>query len=384
MVVRWTLHVTSSSPAERFDDVGFCIRSSPRAVNAVEPRIDVVLEYDAMASRARWRTWLRWMGGGLALLVVAAIAYIAVRRNDHPSLEPYENVRLSPSPAPSGDGVTVTFLGVSTVLVTDGETAILTDGFFSRPPFLRAVLGSIAPDPATVDATLARAGITKLAAVVVVHSHYDHAMDAPLVAERTGAMLVGSESTANVGRGAGLTEDRMHVVRDTETLRFGRFAVTLVPSRHLPHGMAMGTIDAPLVPPARASDYLEGGSWSVLIDHPTGSLLIQGSAGWIDGALAGRHADVVLLGIAGLFTQSAEYRQRYLAEVVDAVGARLVIPIHWDDFGRPLAEPLVPMPRLLDDVPASMALLQAHARRPGGPRLALLPAFTPVRLLPLE
>jgi L-ascorbate metabolism protein UlaG (beta-lactamase superfamily) len=387
-----------SSSAERFDDVGLCIRSSPRVVNAVEPRIDVVLEYDPMsdegprrdramaprsARRSRFR-WLRWLAGALALCVVAVAAYIVVRRNDHPSLEPYESVRLGPSPASADGGVTVTFLGVSTVLVNDGETAILTDGFFSRPPMLRTALGTIAPDRAVVDAMLARAGITKLAAVIVVHSHYDHVMDAPLVAERTGAMLVGSESTANVGRGAGLAEERMHVARDTETLRFGRLEVTLVPSRHLPHGMAIGSIDAPLVTPARASDYLEGGSWSVLIRHPSGSLLVQGSAGWLDGALAGRQADVVLLGIAGLGTQPAAYRERYLAEVVDAVGARLVIPIHWDDFTLPLSEPLVPMPRLLDDFPAGMALLQAHAAEPGGPRLALLPAFTPVRLLPLE
>ena len=337
-----------------------------------------------MAPRPARRSWWRWLAGALALLVTAAVAYIIVRRYDHPSLAPYENVRLGPSPTPADDGVTVTFLGVSTVLVQDGETAILTDGFFSRPAFLRTVLGKIAPDAAAIDAALARAGITELAAVIVVHSHYDHAMDAPLVAERTGAMLVGSGSTANVGRGAGLAEERMHVVRDTETLRFGRFEVTLVPSRHLPHGMAMGTIDAPLVPPARATDYLEGGSWSVLIRHPAGTLLIQGSAGWIDGALAGRQADVVLLGIAGLATQPQAYGERYLAEVVDAVGARLVVPIHWDDFSLPLSEPLVPMPRLLDDFPASMALLQAHTAAPDGPRLGLLPAFTPVRLLPLE
>jgi len=343
-----------------------------------------IVEENAMAERTirRRRGWGRWLAATLALVVVAGLAWVVVRRNDHPSLTPY--AQLGATPPAAGDGVTVTFLGVSTVLVSDGETTLLTDGFFSRPPLLRTLLTKIAPDDAIIDATLARAGITTLAAVIVVHSHYDHAMDAPLVAERTGAVLVGSASTANVGRGAGLAEERMRIVGDTATMRFGRFEVTLIPSRHLPHGMSMGTIDAPLVPPARASDYLEGGSFSVLIRHPTGALLIQGSAGWIDGALAGREADVVLLGVGGLGTQSREYGERYVAEVVEAVGAKLVVPIHWDDFTLPLSEPLVPMPRLLDDFPATMALLEAHSGGPGEPRLVLLPAFTPVRLLPRE
>jgi len=332
------------------------------------------------ARRRRW--WRRRILATLAVIVVLGLAWLVVRRHDHPSLASYP--QFAPTPAAIGDGVTVTFLGVSTVLVSDGETALLTDGFFSRPSLLRTAFATIPPDDARIDAALARAGISTLAAVIVVHSHYDHALDAPRVAERTGAVLVGSASTANVGRGAGLGEERMRIVGDTATMQFGRFEVTLIPSRHLPHGMAMGTIDAPLAPPARASDYLEGGSFSVLIRHPTGSLLIQGSAGWRDGALAGRAADVVLLGIGGLGTQPREYGERYLEEVVDAVGARLVVPIHWDDFTRPLSEPLVAMPRLLDDVPAAMALLEAHTGGPGEPRLALLPAFTPVRVLPIE
>jgi L-ascorbate metabolism protein UlaG (beta-lactamase superfamily) len=45
-----------------------------------------------------------------------------------------------------------------------------------------------------------------------VHTHFDHALDAAVVADRTGAVLVGGESTANIGRGHGLAEDRIRVV----------------------------------------------------------------------------------------------------------------------------------------------------------------------------
>ena len=143
--------------------------------------------------------------------------------------------------------------------------------------------------------------------------------------------------------------------------------MTAIPSQHFPHGMAMGEISAPLVPPARAIDYLEGGSFSLLFAHPAGTLLVQGSAGWREGALAGRHADVVLLGIGGLGTRDDAYREGYWREVVGAVGPRCVIPIHWDDFTLPLDETLAPSPRLLDDV-ASFARLpdrQDEGRRAG-------------------
>src|SRR3954451_22475756 len=80
----------------------------------------------------------------------------------------------------------VTFLGVASLLIDDGETRLLTDGFFSRPSLAKVALGRIAPDHDRIDAVLARAGIDRLAAVLPVHTHFDHAMDSAVVADRTG------------------------------------------------------------------------------------------------------------------------------------------------------------------------------------------------------
>jgi L-ascorbate metabolism protein UlaG (beta-lactamase superfamily) len=144
--------------------------------------------------------------------------------------------------------------------------------------------------------------------------------------------------------------------------------------------MAMGEITQPLVPPARAMDYLEGGSYSVLVAHAAGRLLVQGSAGWIDGALDGRRADVVLLGVGGLGSRDDAYREQYWRAVVTPVAPRCVIPIHWDDFTLPLDRPLVPAPRLIDDFDAVMKFL-AGKTGSGSPDLGLLPAWKPVTLL---
>jgi L-ascorbate metabolism protein UlaG (beta-lactamase superfamily) len=170
-------------------------------------------------------------------------------------------------------------------------------------------------------------------------------------------LLVGSESTANVGRGAGLPEDSIRVIKDGDVLRFGRFTVTTIRTAHFPHGMAMGEITAPLTPPARATAYLEGGNYSPLIEHDGRTLLVQGSAGFAPGALRGRQAEVIFLGVTGLGSRDEAYRDAYWHETVETVGAKRVIPIHWDDFTLPLDRPLEPMPRLLDDIPLTLAYL---------------------------
>jgi L-ascorbate metabolism protein UlaG (beta-lactamase superfamily) len=123
---------------------------------------------------------------------------------------------------PAADGeFGVTFLGVSSLLLQDGESAVLTDGFFSRPSLLQVGLRRIAPDRARIDAVLARAGLEHLDAVAPVHTHFDHALDSAVVAERTGAVLVGGGSAAMIGRGHRLGEDRLDVVASGTSRTFG-------------------------------------------------------------------------------------------------------------------------------------------------------------------
>ncbi|MDI6102761.1 hypothetical protein QLQ12_29490 [Actinoplanes sp. NEAU-A12] len=162
----------------------------------------------------------------------------------------------------------VTFLGVSGLLISDGTDAVMTDGFFSRPSLLRVGLGRIAPDEARIDAALTRLGLghgkggPRLHAVAAVHTHFDHVMDSSSVASRTGAALVGGASAANVGRGAGLPEDRIHLVTPDNPMRYGPFTLTFVASRHCPPDRFPGEITAPVAPPVRAAAYRCGEAWS--------------------------------------------------------------------------------------------------------------------------
>jgi L-ascorbate metabolism protein UlaG (beta-lactamase superfamily) len=265
----------------------------------------------------------------------------------------------------------VTFLGVSTVLLDDGRSAILTDGFFSRPSMARVGLGRIAPDAARVDACLERARIDRLEAVLPVHSHYDHALDSAYVAERTGALLVGGRSTANLGLGHGLPAERIVVPAPGEPVRLGPFTLTLVESHHCPPDRYPGTIDEPVRPPARVGAYRCGEAWSILVAHDSGrTALVQGSAGYVEGSLADHRAEVAYLGVGQLGLQSEDYIGAYWTETVRAVGARCVVLTHWDDFFRPLPmapddPPLRALPYAGDDLDTTMRVLSRLAEDDG-------------------
>jgi L-ascorbate metabolism protein UlaG (beta-lactamase superfamily) len=255
--------------------------------------------------------------------------------------------------------LTVTWLGVATLLVSDGISALMTDGFFSRPGLAAVTLGRVEPSLERVIGCLERTRVRNLDAVIPVHTHYDHALDSALVAARTAAPLVGGESAANVARGHRLGEDRIIVATPGEPMTLGAYEVTLIESKHSPPNRYPGAIAEPIHPRAKVSAYKCGEAWSVLIHHPqTGHrLLIQGSAGFVGGALAEQQADVVYLGVGQLGLLSEQYMVDYWTEVVRSVGARRVVLIHWDDFFRPLTEPLRALPYSADDLDATMRVL---------------------------
>lgn len=321
---------------------------------------------------------------GTGLIFYGLTTYADISRFEAWTVKGMDETRTGP--------VQVRYGGVSTLTITDGETTIMTDGFFSRPQALQLLLGKVEPDVEAISYGLEKMKVDGLAAIIAVHSHYDHAMDTPEVAKRTGAMMIGSKSTANIGRGWGLPEEQIHVATSGEPMRFGAFTVTLIASKHFTFtgflsgldGGERDMIDAPLVPPVKATDYRVGVPYAVLVDHPKGTILIQGSAGIVKDGLKGINADVVMLGIGALGTQTADYGAEYFDETADMVGAARVFAIHGDDLTGPLEVPFRGAPLLIDSLlaatVASFEMFETEMKKRPDLSYGLLPRWDAVTL----
>lgn len=270
------------------------------------------------------------------------------------------------------------FFGVTTVSVSDGEHTVMTDGFFSRPDYFRLLLG-VAPNEGRIDRALAAGKITSLDALLVVHSHHDHAMDAGVVAKKTGAMVFGTRSVANIAMGSDLPASRTKTVADGETIEIGKFRVRVISSPHSAKPVAQGEITSPLKTPSGILEYKEGGNFSYLIEHPQGSVLVHASANYWPGMYSDVRADVVFLGVGLLGKQSDAFIKEYWKEVVQATGAKIVVPVHWDDFTVSLDKPLTQTGRLFDKVKEALAAISELAAE-DGVEVRLLSQFQSVQM----
>lgn len=291
-----------------------------------------------------------------ATVCIVSVAFIAIQLNNTQDMR-------SLLTASSTDEISIRYYGTSTLLFDDGVTQIMIDGFFSRPSIKALFFDRFSPNTERLKHVIEVEQLNRLAVIIPVHSHHDHAMDSAPLAELTGASILGSQTTAYIAEGWGLAQEQITVVQQGANYQYGDFMVRLIPSKHvsmpkfLQQRIGMGEqLDQPLKQPARLSDYKEGVSYSVYIQHPTGNYLVQGSANSVDDVLEGLNADKVFLGIAGLSGKSDDYLQNYLDNTVFAVNARTVIPIHWESFTKTASNQTIPM--AIDDIPYSLKRIE--------------------------
>jgi L-ascorbate metabolism protein UlaG (beta-lactamase superfamily) len=320
----------------------------------------------------------------VAIVVVCTLAVFCVTAvliwSNRGDLQAIHWSKPEPVSAASADLVTVTWLGVGNLLFDDGETQILIDGFFSRPSILDILLDRpVDNDAPRINFAMNEFRMRRLAAIVPVHSHFDHAMDIGQVANRSSASILGSDSTAQIARGAGVPEDQITVVESNTSFQFGEFKITLLPAPHAPIGWRGsvpidGTIDGPLTMPQPITAWRNGGAFTVIIEHPQGTAMVQGSAGYTKYELRETPVDVVFLAIAQLDNLGRDYAELYWQHTVTATGAHTVYPIHFDDYTQPFGEIRLP-PKFVDNVEKTATWLEEFRRRWDSDTSLFMPGF---------
>ncbi len=207
--------------------------------------------------------------------------------------------------------------------------------------------------------------------VLVGHTHFDHAVDAPAIARRFGCLAYGSDSLARLMRLHGLGEQAV-VVTPYEDYELGPFRVSFTPSRHskLLLGAKVpfdGELTCDHLDSLAPGAYRCGQVWGILIEVGGVRLYHQGSADLLDEALRPPPGgiDVFLAGVAGRnFTD--DYWQRILPKLDPA----LIVPTHYDDFFVPLGESQEPIANVkLAELPEEIGAVSRDAQVAALPRL---------------
>ena len=150
----------------------------------------------------------------------------------------------------------VTFFGTTTLLFDDGKDQIFFDAHMTRPSLMKYISSSSeSTDKQVVDEKLKLHHVDRLKAIFVSHSHHDHVMDAPYIANQCNAVIYGASSTMNVARGGDVPEDRLVEFAANETYEVGNYRIKVIPSIHskptaLNNDLGQ-TIDKPLRQPAQ-------------------------------------------------------------------------------------------------------------------------------------
>ncbi len=236
------------------------------------------------------------------------------------------------------------YLGTAGWEISDDNVVVLVDPYISRfkygggghpddrrPSFART---EVAPsDTALIDSLIIRADF-----ILIHHAHFDHLGDVPYIARKTGAKVIGTETTITILRAYGIPDDQLYAVAGGEDYQFDDFSVRVVPSVH--SALAEKRYfdsrrydrNSNLKAPLRIDQFIEGGSLMFLARFDRHDVLTMGSMNFIERELEGIHPDILLAGVNGSRLGLYKYDERLLRVTGHPP---IVIPTHWDDFRLP-------------------------------------------------
>lgn len=301
---------------------------------------------------------------GVVFLVIALLSSCApvISINQ----EPVTDITLSPirQEILARRNLSIKFLGNTTLAIEDNNSGIIIDGFLTRPSLTDLFFKRINSEPEVVKPILCHAGInSKIQAIIPLHSHFDHILDAPYLSKELGACIVADKTARIISR---RTEPREFCEENTDVgidnYSYGEFNFRVIDSIHLDNGLVGGKIaelnndleegsskvdiSVDFSKPQRASSYKEGRTINVSIDHINTDINVFIISGSFDDAdkvniESFNEADVIFVSVPLLnkrknpnFYRLVERLLNNPASYKDKVLKKKIIPFHWDNLSR--------------------------------------------------
>lgn len=272
-------------------------------------------------------------------------------------------------------GLELEWLGVSGYRMTYEGQTIFIDPYVSRAPLKSLLLRRTAlHDDAMIERFIDAPG--EVHGVLVGHTHFDHAIDAPAIAAKFNTKAYGSASLRQLMKLHGLEQETV-VVQANKTYELGPFAVRFIPSAHskliLGKKIPMdGELTCDHLHGLTPGAYKCGQVWGIRIEVAGTSFYHQGSADLLDDELPSEPVDFFLAGVAG-----RSFTKNYWARILPKLDPAVIVPTHYDNFFRPLGTPLSPVTKAkLDELPEEVAAVSSAAKIAALPRSDAQPSST--------
>jgi L-ascorbate metabolism protein UlaG (beta-lactamase superfamily) len=250
---------------------------------------------------------------------------------------------IPPAAAHAQQPIRITYLGNAGWQIEGATETILVDPYISQFAEPKADNSNGDADPVMLpDYSGIDAHIQRVDYILVTHGHADHMLDAPYIANHTGATIICSESNANIARAWKVPEEQIIIVKGGEDYAFDGFSLRVIPSLHSPlfkkhygNNPISGNTPGGLTAPLRGSAYAEGGTRSYLLRLEKKQIFIMGTMNFIEKEVDGLHPDIAMIGSGVSRKESYHYADRLMKALNYPA---IVFPTHWDSFGRTTRE----------------------------------------------
>jgi L-ascorbate metabolism protein UlaG (beta-lactamase superfamily) len=212
------------------------------------------------------------------------------------------------------------WLGVAGIEFRYCDFSILVDPYLSRISTFRMLFGKAHPNEHRIFSRIISADT-----VLVTHSHFDHLMDVPVIAKKFKCPVYGSANTCELLKRCDVPVSQIRLVAPDDNLSIGPFLVKVMKSSH-PSIPFVNTVVLPKTdrPPKHALDFGMDSQFAYKINAGLSTCLT-------DPGKEGHKEPVDLLFVSTL--QGC----RVVSQAIKIIDPAVVIPIHWDNYFKPIA-----------------------------------------------